>query len=173
MFDIFWRPFRNPPKYSPWPTNWTQPIIWEPLLNRNAFILANMNVRDGFLLYNHFYVVKISLVPVGSAMPMSPERRHEPLGSYRAPPDRPYSVAGQATYHISPERRYDPPYHSSPERRSQQESGYLSSPERRVDHTQSFSGYSPSSSYEDSVYGGSIYGTRSGSVTPVIDEEAR
>lgn len=106
-------------------------------------------------------------------MPMSPERRHEPLGSYRAPPDRPYSVAGQATYHISPERRYDPPYHSSPERRSQQESGYLSSPERRVDHQQSFSGYSTSSSYEESLYGGSIYGTRSGSVTPVIDEEAR
>ncbi|XP_035217573.1 sickle tail protein-like isoform X2 [Stegodyphus dumicola] len=113
------------------------------------------------------------LVPVGSTMPMSPERRHEPLGSYRAPPDRPYSVAGQATYHISPERRYDPPYHSSPERRSQQESGYLSSPERRVDHQRSFSGYSTSSSYEESLYGGSIYGTRSGSVTPVIDEEAR
>ncbi|XP_054713991.1 LOW QUALITY PROTEIN: coiled-coil domain-containing protein AGAP005037-like [Uloborus diversus] len=113
------------------------------------------------------------LVPVGSTIPMSPERRHEPLGSYRTPPDRPYSVAGQATYHISPERRYDPPYHSSPERRSQQESGYLSSPERRVDHQRSFSGYSTSSSYEESLYGGSIYGTRSGSVTPVIDEEAR
>ncbi|XP_071040803.1 coiled-coil domain-containing protein AGAP005037 isoform X10 [Parasteatoda tepidariorum] len=113
------------------------------------------------------------LVPIGSSMPMSPERRHEPLGSYRAPPDRPYSVAGQATYHISPERRYDPSYHSSPERRSQQESGYLSSPERRVDHQRSFSGYSTSSSYEDSVYGGSIYGTRSGSVTPVIDDEAK
>ncbi|GFY67736.1 coiled-coil domain-containing protein CG32809 [Trichonephila inaurata madagascariensis] len=113
------------------------------------------------------------LVPIGSTMPISPERRHEPLGSYRAPPDRPYSVAGQATYHISPERRYDPSYHSSPERRSQQESGYLSSPERRVDHQRSFSGYSTSSSYEESLYGGSIYGTRSGSVTPVIDEEAR
>ncbi|XP_055947230.1 coiled-coil domain-containing protein AGAP005037-like isoform X4 [Argiope bruennichi] len=113
------------------------------------------------------------LVPIGSTMPISPERRHEPLGSYRAaPPDRPYSVAGQATYHISPERRYDPSYHSSPERRSQQESGYLSSPERRVDHQRSFSGYSTSSSYEESLYGGSIYGTRSGSVTPVIDEEA-
>ncbi|GFT25373.1 coiled-coil domain-containing protein CG32809 [Trichonephila clavipes] len=111
-------------------------------------------------------------VPIGSTMPISPERRHEPLGSYRAPPDRPYSVAGQATYHISPERRYDPSYHSSPERRSQQESGYLSSPERRVDHQRSFSGYSTSSSYEESLYGGSIYGTRSGSVTPVIDEEA-
>lgn len=172
----FWRSLRDPSKYSPRPTSWSRPIIWEPLrcFISSTFILANLNVRGGFLLCNHFYVVKISLVPVGSAMPpMSPERRHEPLGSYRAPPDRPYSVAGQATYHISPERRYDPPYHSSPERRSQQESGYLSSPERRVDHTQSFSGYSPSSSYEDSVYGGSIYGTRSGSVTPVIDEEAR
>ncbi|GIY88844.1 coiled-coil domain-containing protein AGAP005037 [Caerostris extrusa] len=27
--------------------------------------------------------------------------------------------------------------------------------------------------YEDSLYGGSVYGTRSGSVTPVIDEEAK
>ncbi|GIY51916.1 coiled-coil domain-containing protein AGAP005037 [Caerostris darwini] len=94
------------------------------------------------------------LVPIGSTLPLSPERRHEPLGSYRAPPDRPYS-----TYHVS--------YHSSPERRSQQESGYLSSPERRGPFS---AGYS--SSYEDSLYGGSVYGTRSGSVTPVIDEEA-
>ncbi|KAG8184101.1 hypothetical protein JTE90_025407 [Oedothorax gibbosus] len=113
------------------------------------------------------------LVPMGAPLPISPERRHEPLGQYR-PPDRPYSVAGgQATYHISPERRYEPYLLSSPEARSQQESGYLSSPERRVDPQRSFSGYSTGSSYEESVYGGSIYGTRSGSVTPVIDEEAR
>ncbi len=79
-------------------------------------------------------------------------------------PDRPYSVAG---HYPSPERG----------RAYQQDfSGYLSSPERRMppheSQTQvrsSFSGY-PSMPFED-PYG--IYGMRSGSVTPVIDEEAR
>ena len=78
-------------------------------------------------------------------------------------PDRPYSVAGQ---YPSPERG---------RAYGQDFSGYLSSPERRMPHdnqTQvraSFSGY-PSTPFED-PYG--IYGMRSGSATPVIDEEAR
>ncbi|XP_023216951.1 coiled-coil domain-containing protein CG32809-like isoform X7 [Centruroides sculpturatus] len=104
------------------------------------------------------------------------ERRHEPQGAYRALPERPYSAAGTPSYQSSPERRYELPYHSSPERRTH-EAGYVSSPERRPDHQRGFPGFGSStpSSYDDSstYYGERIYGTRSGSVTPVIDEEAR
>lgn len=96
---------------------------------------------------------------VTMAGPLSP--RHDggpPYHPNRPLPERPYSVAGQ---------------YPSPERRSYQDfSGYLSSPERRMPQNavgmrSSFSGFS---GFED-PYG--THGPRSGSVTPVVDEEAR
>ncbi|RWS28564.1 Coiled-coil domain-containing protein-like protein, partial [Leptotrombidium deliense] len=79
-------------------------------------------------------------------------------------PERPYSVAG---------------HYPSPERRSYQDySGYLSSPERRLPSGDFVSPAGRSSfpppGYPancDDAY--SSYGLRSGSTTPVIDEEAR
>uniref|UniRef100_T1JCW6 Actin interacting protein 3-like C-terminal domain-containing protein n=1 Tax=Strigamia maritima TaxID=126957 RepID=T1JCW6_STRMM len=65
---------------------------------------------------------------------------------------------------------------SMSDRRHQQthESGYHSSPERRMDHHRSVPSYvTPTSSYEEPYYGDRGYGSRSGSVTPIIDEEAR
>ncbi|XP_065349124.1 coiled-coil domain-containing protein CG32809 isoform X21 [Cloeon dipterum] len=50
----------------------------------------------------------------------------------------------------------------------QTESGYMSSPERG---RQPYSNYPPAGAYEDPYY--AQYGPRSGSITPVIDEEAR
>lgn len=94
------------------------------------------------------------------------ERRHEPQGGYR--PERPYSAGAQPIYTVSPERHYEPTYRKS------YEGGYLSSPERRYEPARNFPP-APVSPYEEPYYGGTerIYGTRSGSVTPVVDEEAR
>ncbi|XP_022246289.1 coiled-coil domain-containing protein CG32809-like isoform X3 [Limulus polyphemus] len=113
-----------------------------------------------------------------SAQP-KPDRYHDPHGSYRSTPERPYPPDGQAFYHASPDRRYDPSYQSSPERRSH-ESGYLSSPERRPDVKRTFPPYSSATFdsrgyYRDQTYGShdQAYSSRSGSTTPAIDEEAR
>ncbi|KFM72342.1 Coiled-coil domain-containing protein, partial [Stegodyphus mimosarum] len=97
------------------------------------------------------------------------ERRHEPQGGYRPPPERPYSAGAVPIYTVSPERHYEPTYRKS------YEGGYLSSPERRYEPTRAFAAAAPVSPYEEPYYGGTerIYGTRSGSVTPVVDEEAR
>lgn len=99
--------------------------------------------------------------PQTSGTPLSTNHNH--LYQGRPIPERPYSVAGQ---------------YPSPERRSYQDySGYLSSPERRLPQGDggpsgrlSFPPGYPPTSYDD-MYG--AYGSRSGSVTPVIDEEAR
>ncbi|XP_054711161.1 coiled-coil domain-containing protein AGAP005037-like [Uloborus diversus] len=103
-----------------------------------------------------------------SGMPR-PERRHEPQGSYRPPPERPYSAGAQPIYTVSPERHYEPTY-----RKTSYEPGYLSSPERRYEPARAFPP-APVSPYEEPYYGATerIYGTRSGSVTPVVDEETR
>ncbi|XP_076361917.1 coiled-coil domain-containing protein AGAP005037-like isoform X4 [Tachypleus tridentatus] len=113
-----------------------------------------------------------------SAQPKS-DRYHDPQGSYRSTPERPYLPDGQAFYRASPDRRYDQSYQSSPERRSH-ESGYLSSPERRPDVKHTFSPYSSATFdnrgyYKDQTYGShdQAYSSRSGSTTPAIDEEAR
>ncbi|XP_055940640.1 coiled-coil domain-containing protein AGAP005037-like isoform X4 [Argiope bruennichi] len=101
----------------------------------------------------------------------APERRHEPQGGYRPPPERPYSAGAQPIYTVSPERHYEPTYRKS------FEGGYLSSPERRYEPARAFAAAAaaPISPYEEPYYGGTerIYGSRSGSVTPVVDEEAR
>ncbi|XP_071038407.1 coiled-coil domain-containing protein AGAP005037 isoform X5 [Parasteatoda tepidariorum] len=103
-----------------------------------------------------------------------PERRHEPQGGYRPPPERPFSAGAQPIYTVSPERHYEPTY-----RKSFDGGGYLSSPERRYEPARAFAAAAaaaaPISPYEEPYYSGTerIYGTRSGSVTPVVDEEAR
>ncbi|CAL1290852.1 unnamed protein product [Larinioides sclopetarius] len=101
----------------------------------------------------------------------APERRHEPQGGYRPPPERPYSAGAQPIYTVSPERHYEPTYRKS------FEGGYLSSPERRYEPARAFAAAAaaPISPYEEPYYGGTerIYASRSGSVTPVVDEEAR
>lgn len=109
----------------------------------------------------------------------APDRRHEPQGGqYRPPPDRPYSAGAQPIYTVSPERHYEPTYRKSFESGG----GYLSSPERRYEPARVFAAAAAAaaaapvvSPYEEPYYGGAerIYGTRSGSVTPVVDEEAR
>ncbi|GIY10730.1 coiled-coil domain-containing protein AGAP005037 [Caerostris extrusa] len=93
----------------------------------------------------------------------APERRHEPQGGYR--PERPYSAGAQPIYTVSPERHYEPTYRKS------FEGGYLSSPERRYEPAWP----SRPSPLRRALLRGTerIYGTRSGSVTPVVDEEAR
>ncbi|GFY49917.1 coiled-coil domain-containing protein AGAP005037 [Trichonephila inaurata madagascariensis] len=120
---------------------------------------------------------EILIPPVESRVPpfprYAPERRHEPQGGYR--PERPYSAGAQPIYTVSPERHYEPTYRKS------FEGGYLSSPERRYEPARAFAAAAaaaaaaPISPYEEPYYGGTerIYGTRSGSVTPVVDEEAR
>ncbi|KAG8187267.1 hypothetical protein JTE90_019159 [Oedothorax gibbosus] len=97
----------------------------------------------------------------------APDRRPDPPGGYRAAPVAPL-------FAVSPERgHYEPTYRKS------FESGYLSSPERRYEPARVFAAAAAAapvvSPYEEPYYGGAerIYGTRSGSVTPVVDEEAR
>jgi hypothetical protein len=51
------------------------------------------------------------------------------------------------------------------------ESGYMSSPERGGPRAYPAAAYPPGPGYEDPYYG--QYASRSGSITPVIDEEAR
>lgn len=51
------------------------------------------------------------------------------------------------------------------------ESGYMSSPERGGPRAYPAAAYPPGPGYEDPYYG--QYTSRSGSITPVIDEEAR
>lgn len=51
------------------------------------------------------------------------------------------------------------------------ESGYMSSPERGGPRAYPAAAYPPGPGYEDPYY--SQYASRSGSITPVIDEEAR
>ena len=51
------------------------------------------------------------------------------------------------------------------------ESGYMSSPERGGPRSYPAAAYPPGAGYEDPYY--SQYASRSGSITPVIDEEAR
>ena len=120
-----------------------------------------MQIRCILILSIFFFVVD-------ARVPAYPrfERRHEPQGGYR--PERPYSAGAQPIYTVSPERHYEPTYRKS------YDGGYLSSPERRYDPARSFPP-PPVSPYEEPYYGGTerIYGTRSGSVTPVVDEEAR
>ncbi|XP_067130546.1 coiled-coil domain-containing protein AGAP005037-like isoform X4 [Centruroides vittatus] len=112
-------------------------------------------------------------IPSPRSVPSYPmERRHEPQGAYLAPPDRIYPTSGQSPYQPSPEHRYEHSYHSSPDR-SNHDLGYLSSPEHRYDHQQSFPIYGNSSFEEQSYYGERMYGSRSGSVTPVVDEQTR
>lgn len=93
-------------------------------------------------------------------------------------PERPYSVAG---HYPSPDRRSFPEY-----------SGYLSSPERRLPNGENLPpgarssfpspGYShqaPSVNSYDDMYGSTgpplpgHHPSRSGSTTPIVDEEAR
>jgi hypothetical protein len=89
-------------------------------------------------------------------IPPSVSHQNRPL------PDRPYSVAGQYPPPDRSRGQYKPDF-----------SGYLSSPERRLPQEgpmrSSFSGY-PSVGFNDPY---SPYGMRSGSVTPVIDDETR
>ncbi|XP_074604446.1 coiled-coil domain-containing protein AGAP005037 isoform X8 [Brevipalpus obovatus] len=90
--------------------------------------------------------------------------------SNRPLPERPYSVAGHyPTFTDITRSRTHPDYF-----------GHLSSPERRFPNGENLvPGVSPRSSFPpqgynvnyDDVY--NPYGTRSGSVTPIIDEEAR
>ncbi|XP_022246288.1 coiled-coil domain-containing protein CG32809-like isoform X2 [Limulus polyphemus] len=125
-----------------------------------------------------------ALVPLTKAVHSTPPPTG-PLPAIPSPrsaqpkPERPYPPDGQAFYHASPDRRYDPSYQSSPERRSH-ESGYLSSPERRPDVKRTFPPYSSATFdsrgyYRDQTYGShdQAYSSRSGSTTPAIDEEAR
>ncbi|KAG7161366.1 Coiled-coil domain-containing protein-like 1 [Homarus americanus] len=96
-----------------------------------------------------------------------------PPGPPTGPPDGPrpqHMARSYSSYSSSPER-LDLLY-SSQER--MHGDGYLSSPERSPrPYGGSGSSYlTPTPSYEDPYYGGQ-YGSRSGSVTPIIDEEAR
>ncbi|CAM1326718.1 SRCIN1 (predicted) [Pycnogonum litorale] len=135
-------------------------------------------------------------IPAGGMVyPVSPERRHEPQGAYRTAPERMYNAL------TSPDRRlaaavYDEsPDHHRPRSVHDPSGGYHSSPERssRIDyaHHKSYPSYG-SSNIEDGYFsdrggypisrgsgsgtgggGGSDAGSRSGNLTPIIDEEAR
>ncbi|KAL1422477.1 hypothetical protein MTO96_022073 [Rhipicephalus appendiculatus] len=70
-------------------------------------------------------------------------------------------------------RRYDLAGYPPADDRGRGDPGY--SPERRLDHTRSLPA-TFNSAYEEPFYGGdaaAAYGSRSGSATPIIDEEAR
>ncbi|XP_075742597.1 coiled-coil domain-containing protein AGAP005037 [Rhipicephalus microplus] len=70
-------------------------------------------------------------------------------------------------------RRYDLAGYPPADNRGRGDPGY--SPERRLDHTRSLPA-TFNSAYEEPFYGGdaaAAYGSRSGSATPIIDEEAR
>uniref|UniRef100_T1IL96 Actin interacting protein 3-like C-terminal domain-containing protein n=1 Tax=Strigamia maritima TaxID=126957 RepID=T1IL96_STRMM len=97
------------------------------------------------------------------------------------PPPKPQRTYQQPVTPMSKSMRATPPPQGLPlpaplDRHHQQthESGYHSSPERRMDHHRSVPSYlTPTSTYEEPYYGDRGYGSRSGSVTPIIDEEAR
>ncbi|CAN7997783.1 unnamed protein product, partial [Ixodes pacificus] len=70
-------------------------------------------------------------------------------------------------------RRYELGFQESPERKPGDLSNFLSSPERRMDHQRSLPA-TFNSAYEEPFYGDQDQlGSRSGSATPIIDEEAR
>ncbi|XP_077513479.1 coiled-coil domain-containing protein AGAP005037 isoform X31 [Amblyomma americanum] len=85
------------------------------------------------------------------------------VGPSGAPPPGPYPPP------TSPRRGYELGYPAVADGR---DPGY--SPERRLDHTRSLPA-TFNSAYEEPFYGGDAagYGSRSGSATPIIDEEAR
>lgn len=85
------------------------------------------------------------------------------VGPGGAPPPGPYPPP------TSPRRGYELGYPAVADGR---DPGY--SPERRLDHTRSLPA-TFNSAYEEPFYGGDAagYGSRSGSATPIIDEEAR
>ncbi|XP_047481547.1 nascent polypeptide-associated complex subunit alpha, muscle-specific form-like isoform X4 [Penaeus chinensis] len=104
----------------------------------------------------------------GGVRPSAP-----PAGPPTGPPGgpRPQHLArSYSSYSSSPER-IDLLY--SPQERMHGD-GYLSSPERspRPYGAPGSAYLTPTPSYEDPYYGGQ-YGSRSGSVTPIIDEDAR
>ncbi|XP_064456485.1 coiled-coil domain-containing protein AGAP005037-like isoform X4 [Ornithodoros turicata] len=111
-------------------------------------------------------------VPLSQSRSLSPDHGC-PQDSYQSMPFP--SPTGQP-YHgpaSSSPRRYDLAYQGSPERRASADQSYLSSPERRLDHQRSLPA-AFNSAYEEPFYGDQAgYGTRSGSATPIIDEEAR
>ncbi|XP_052131299.1 coiled-coil domain-containing protein AGAP005037 isoform X10 [Frankliniella occidentalis] len=122
-----------------------------------------------------------SALPVKSPPPLAPMRSY-------IPPKSPTPIFPNANLRPRPprppHRKYFPPYLSpiefedassptSPQDRLHAESGYMSSPERGGPRAYPTPAYPASASvpYEEGYYG--QYGTRSGSITPVIDEEAR
>ncbi|XP_052131294.1 coiled-coil domain-containing protein AGAP005037 isoform X5 [Frankliniella occidentalis] len=121
-----------------------------------------------------------SALPVKSPPPLAPMRSY-------IPPKSPTPIFPNANLRPRPprppHRKYFPPYLSpiefedassptSPQDRLHAESGYMSSPERGGPRAYPTPAYPASASvpYEEGYYG--QYGTRSGSITPVIDEEA-
>lgn len=97
--------------------------------------------------------------PVNRSTPMSPSH-----SAFRPLPDRPYSVAGQ----------FAPSNGPVPDRRSFPEyTGYLSSPERRIQPGELVqNSYHPGSGFENELYG--YAGSRPSSVAGgVVDDVAR
>lgn len=118
------------------------------------------------------WVCCLVAVPLSQARPLSPERGPVPEG-YPALPFA--SPTGQQVASALSPRRYDMGYQESPERRSSsvEPATYLSSPERRLDHQRSLPA-TFNSAYGEPFYGDQAnFGSRSGSATPIIDEEAR
>ncbi|XP_049769735.1 coiled-coil domain-containing protein AGAP005037 [Schistocerca cancellata] len=117
----------------------------------------------------------------GGVPPPKPVRtyQHNPLGSPLSPAGKPGVGGGPP---VPPDRLYGPflplpsprdAVYSPTADRLHTESGYMSSPERGGPSRAYAPPYAPAgaSAYEDPYY--SQYAPRSGSITPVIDEEAR
>ncbi|CAN8021659.1 unnamed protein product [Ixodes persulcatus] len=119
------------------------------------------------------------LVPAGQYMPIlfhqSPPPRS--MSPERGPEGGMYSSGLPFSSPTGPQmampRRYELGFQESPERKPGDLSNFLSSPERRMDHQRSLPA-TFNSAYEEPFYGDQDQlGSRSGSATPIIDEEAR
>ncbi|XP_076326049.1 uncharacterized protein LOC143233580 isoform X3 [Tachypleus tridentatus] len=99
------------------------------------------------------------------------EPRYEPQGGYPALHGYPYYPHGHSHYVPVCERGYESAYDSSPDREIPP--SYPTPSGRRIEHQKSFGEYNPPWYDDPGYYRSQVYKSRSRSVTPLIDEEAR
>ncbi|CAN7939322.1 unnamed protein product [Ixodes hexagonus] len=166
------RPFSPAPPERPKPPSVGPGVGYSQTLPRGmtyaSVALSPEKRQPGLLAPAGQYGYRILL---GSPPPrsMSPERG--PEGGMYSSSGLPFpSPTGPQ---IPMPRRYELGFQESPERKPGDLSNFLSSPERRVDHQRSLPA-TFNSAYEEPFYGDQDQlVSRSGSATPIIDEEAR